>query len=387
MKSCVQFGERAARGEVTAPTFLCTVRSEIKEKMIQHTKPFFDFAEIERITTIIRSRNVNEGKESALLTATISNITGMKGGISVSTGTLGLHIALKALGIETEHDEVIIPDFACRSLFDCIKMAGGTPVFCDINLDDYSLDINSVRKALSSNSKAIILPHMYGCPADIDEFLKLGIPVIEDCAHSLGASYREHFVGSFGSFSVFSFEGSKLISAGEGGIVLAKEEHLLNSLMILRHGLNGHFAYHYRLSDLIAAVALTQIEKLNSMIERRRYIAQLYREKLECLERMGFIKLPRNFSDKKSVYYRFVVLCNFESANLIKFSNDRGILIRNPLPSGRLSNTFRDLKLHDNMNAERLAQNGISLPIYPDLTDEEIIKVVGIITSFCEERA
>lgn len=351
------------------------------EQIIHHTKPTFDFREIDRLKSIISSRNVNEGKESSMLIATIADLIGAKGGVAVSTGTLGLHLALKAIGIETEQNEVIVPDFACRSLFDCVRMAGGTPIFCDINLDDYNLDVNSVKEVLSSNSKAIILPHMYGCPADIDDFLDLGVPLIEDCAHSLGATYKGHHVGCFGSFSVFSFEGSKLISAGEGGVVLANEDCMLDTLRTLRYGLNGHFAYHYRLSDLVSAVALTQLEKLPFMIERRRYIAQFYKENLEQLEREGFFKLPQISPDKENVYYRFVVLCDSESARLIAFANERGVLIRNPLQSGCLSDSFRKFG-RDNKNAKILAQNGISLPIYPDLTDDEMWRVVKVIAEF-----
>ncbi|KPK02225.1 MAG: hypothetical protein AMK71_03000 [Nitrospira bacterium SG8_35_4] len=294
---------------------------------------------------------------------------------------MGLHIALKTLGVEKECDEVIIPDFACRSLYDCVRMAGGTPVFCDINLDDYSLDLDSVRSVLNSNTKSIILPHMYGCPADIDAFLNLGVPVIEDCAHSMGAMYNGKTVGSLGTLSVFSFEGSKIVAAGEGGVVLSSADHVVERLINMRRGRSGKFIYHYRLSDIIAAIALIQIEKLPVMIKKRKEIAQFYMENLSDLEREGHLKLPSVFSDRDGTYYRFVVLCQEETSDLIRNANERGIFVRNPMPSGCLSDSFDGIRAK-NLNAKRLAGNGLSLPIYPDLTKEEMQAVVNEITTY-----
>lgn len=353
--------------------------------IIQHTKPFFGTEEIERITAVINSRNVNEGEEAARLVSTIAGIVGAKGGVPVSTGTLGLHLALKALGVGTEKDEVIIPDFACRSILDSVRMAGGTPVFCDINLDDYSLDKVSAESAVNENTKAIILPHMYGCPADFDAFLSLGVPIIEDCAHSLGTIYRGRAVGGLGTLAVFSIEGSKLIAGGEGGVVLSKEENVVESLRELRLGRYKDYAFHYRLSDLNAALALVQIGKLSFMIKRRRTIASFYREKLSKLEERGCIILPNLFADRESVFYRFVIVCAKETSSLITILNEKGILARNPLSSGCLSDVFAGIKL-PNPSARKLATNGLSLPIYPDLTDDEMWRIVDTL-KLCLEGA
>lgn len=348
---------------------------------ILHTRPFFDETEIKAVVNIIESRMVNEGDVSRQLISRIAQLVNSIGGVSVSTGTLGLHLALKTMGVESSSDEVIVPDFACRSLYDCVRMAGGSPVLCDINLDDYSLSIDSVLLRKTKNTRAIILPHMYGCPADIDAFDGLKDLIIEDCAHSAGAEYKGGAAGSFCSISAFSFEGSKLIAAGEGGAVFANRDTMLERLNTLRYGLNGHFAYQYRLSDLIAAVALAQLDKLPFMIRRRIYIANLYYSHLQIFEQQGVIKLPKRLSDRKSVYYRFVVLCNHNSDGLIDFANQHGVLIRKPLISGCLSDTYKDYE-DDTPNARLLASNGASLPIYPGLKDAEVAKVVDVINTF-----
>ncbi len=341
--------------------------------------------EADALLAVIESRLVNEGDLAKTLVNSIAQIVHSLDGVPTSTGTLGIHLALKALGIAARDHEVIIPDFACRSLYDSVRMVGATPVLCDINLEDYSLSIDSVRSQLCQDTRAIILPHMYGCPANMDSFLELGVPIIEDCAHSLGATYNGSPVGSFSSLSVFSFEGSKLIAAGEGGVVLAKSRTLLDKLRSLRYGLGGDFAYQYRLSDLTAAVALAQLDKLASMIEKRRQIANMYYDELKDLEQKEILSLPNRFKNRESVYYRFVVSCNNSSESLINFANQRGVLIRNPLTSGCLSQNYRGYG-SDNYNAMILADKGASLPIYPDLTDSDVGIVVNTIHEFFQSK-
>ncbi len=349
--------------------------------MISHTKPFFNEREKDALLATIETRLVNEGDQAKRLVDAVAKHINSIGGVPTSTGTLGLHLALKSLGIAKKDDEVIIPDFACRSLYDSVKMAGGTPIFCDINLEDYSLSIDSVKLQLRQTTRAIILPHMYGCPANIDAFLELGVPIIEDCAHSLGANIRGIPVGSKGDLSVFSFEGSKLIAAGEGGVVLANNNNIYNNLKMLRYGLNGNFSYQYRLSDLIAAIALVQLDKLEAMIEKRRYIANIYRNQLKTLEDKGILSLPEYFMERENVYYRFVIICNTNSADLISFANKRGVMIRNPLTSGCLSESYGYDK-PNNKNASQLVTRGASLPIYPDLSDADIKAVIDLIYDF-----
>ena len=357
------------------------------QKTIAHTKPYYGDEELQAVSDVVTSRMVNQGERTRQLVETVSSLTGCAGGVPVSSGTLGLHLALTCLGIQGPDDEVIVPDFACRSLHDSIKTAGGTPVFCDINLTDYSLDIESVRSRLTPRTRAIILPHMYGRPADIDAFLKLGIPIIEDCAHCLGVMINGRPVGSIGSLSVFSFEGSKLIAAGEGGLVLARERGMLEKLSALRYGLDGRAAYHYRLSDLVSAVVLAQVDKLPDMLARRRRIAGIYRTALTPLTEKGVLRLPGEEPERQCVWYRFVAVCNRPSAKLIAYANRQGILIRNPLTSGCLSATFGDGKMmRPNANAALLAANGVSLPIYPDLSDADAHAVARVVHDYFDQE-
>ncbi|MEW6235202.1 MAG: DegT/DnrJ/EryC1/StrS family aminotransferase [Candidatus Omnitrophota bacterium] len=351
------------------------------DAIVAHTKPSLDDREIAAVMGVLKSRLVNEGSLASQLVRSLVDIVGGYDGVPVSAGTLGLHLALKSLGVDDEKDEVIVPDFACRCLYDCVKTAGGTPIFCDINLDDISLNIDDVRLRAHENTKAIVLPHMFGCPADLQDFLSLNIPLIEDCAHSAGAAYRGQKIGSFGDYSCFSFEGSKLLAAGEGGVVLSNNPQRFERLNNLRYGLNDSPQYHYRLSDVVASIALAQLEKLPAMIAKRNSIAMTYMEELRGLEIDGKITLPHSFGDRDRTFYRFVVLCGEESSPLIEFSARKGVLIRKPLPSGCLSDHFGH-NIKENKNSRLLSGNGASLPIYPDLNDEEIRRVIEAIYSY-----
>jgi perosamine synthetase len=349
---------------------------------VAHTRPCFDEQEAQAVLAVLTAGVVCEAGLARKLVAAVAQRTGSLGGVPTSTCALGLHLALKTLGVESQADEVIIPDYVCPSVCDSVLLAGGAPVLCDINLDDYNLAVNAVRSQLRPNTRAIVLPHMYGCPADLDSFLALGVPVIEDCAHALGATYNGRPVGAYGRLAAYSFEGSKLVAAGEGGVVLANEAGLLETLTDWRYGNAGRVAHPYCLSDLLAAVALVQLDKLPAMIERRRTIANFYREELADLAAAGVLRLPRVWGDRESVWYRFVMVCAVEAGPLIRFANQQGVLIRPPLPSGVLSEMYSTRHLCDNRNSRTLVRQGVSLPVYPDLQDSDMARVVEVVRAF-----
>jgi perosamine synthetase len=207
----------------------------------------------------------------------------------------------------------------------------------------------------------------------------LGLPIIEDCAHAIGALYKGIPVGSLGDFSMFSFEGSKVIAGGEGGAAFANGLANYDILKNVRYGTESGFAYHSRLSDLTASVVLVQLCKLPFIIERRRQIASFYREQLKYLEDKGLMRLPKVFNERNSVYYRFIALCGDESKKLVSFANERGVMIKP---------TFQGMSVRqkDNINAMSLAMRGVSLPIYPDLAGDEMAEVVETMLMFYERN-
>ena len=169
--------------------------------------------EEEAVLAALRSGWINDGPEGERLVQDLVGLTGAAGGTVASTGTHALVLALRACGIEEKGDEVILPDYSCRILYDAVRMAGGTPVVADIEEEGWSVDRGSAARRISDRTRAVVVPHAFGLPADIGIFRTLGIPVVEDCAHAAGVRFGDHPVGGGGDFSIFSFEGTKLLPA------------------------------------------------------------------------------------------------------------------------------------------------------------------------------
>ncbi len=353
-------------------------------KTIQHTKPTLGDMEAIIARKVILSGFVNDSIQGEKLCSKLSIMCKMAGGITTSTGTHALVLALKAIGIENKKDEVIIPDFSCRAVYDAVKMSGGTPVFCDIG-HDYTLSSDSVSKAIGKNTKAIILIHMFGQAADYFAFDNFGISVIEDCAQSPGAKISGKHVGSLGRFSIFSLEGSKFIGGGEGGVVLTKTNNDLETLKEKK--MHGELAYQCRLSDIIASIGIVQLKRLGSFIQRRQKIANYYSGKLKRLEDAGKLVLPPRINVRENIFYRFVILVDNERRDeLIKFAREKGIILMHPIKSGCLSLYLPGIKKYKLGFAEEVDKKIISIPIYPSLTLDERKKVVDVIVTFFQNR-
>src|SRR3989338_11463137 len=184
--------------------------------MIEHSKPTIGKEEQKSIVDVIKTNYLAEGKTVKEFEKELSNYIGTSGGIATSTGTLALHLALMSLDVK-ENDEIIAPSYVCRSVLNAILYCGAKPVLCDVDKEDYNISFEDAKRKLTKRTKAIIVSHMFGCPAEIDKFRRLGIYIIEDCAHSIGAKYKGRKVGSWGDLAIFSFEGTKYIVTGEGG--------------------------------------------------------------------------------------------------------------------------------------------------------------------------
>ena len=185
-------------------------------QMIPHSRPTLDQKEELAVAAILSSGQVVQGEETQRFETALASEIGVVGAAAVSSGTAALHLALLALEIG-EGDEVVIPSFVCPALLNAIRYVRATPVLADINREAFNIDVRDLERRLTGKTRAIIVPHMFGLPADIDDITALGIPVIEDCAQSLGSRYRGAPTGSFGVLSVFSFYATKVICTGEGG--------------------------------------------------------------------------------------------------------------------------------------------------------------------------
>lgn len=287
----------------------------------------------------------------------------MKGGVAVNSGTSALHICLLALGIK-KGDEVILPTYICTAPLNAIYYSNATPVVVDINWKDLNISISEVKKKLTSKTKAIIVPHIFGTPAGIDEFLALGIPVIEDCAHSIGAKYKGKRVGSLGLLSIFSFYATKMLTTGEGGMVLSNNEKLLSKIRDMRdydEKDNFRLRFNYKMTDIEAVLGLSQLKKLPEFIKKRKEIAEKYNKIFSG-------NFNTFFNLKESVFYRYIIEIKGNAETYINRLKNKGVECRKPV----YKPLHQYLGLKGFPVAEKIHQSTISIPIYPSLTDKEM---------------
>ena len=347
-------------------------------RRIPHSRPALGASEVERLREVISSGVIAQGPrveqfEGAVASFLQPEAEAVAAGVAVSSGTAALYVSLRALGIDAG-DEVLLPAFVCASVLQAVRATGATPRFVDCDPATFSIDPADARGKIGDRTRAIIVAHLFGLPADLDSLVELGPPVIEDCAQTLGAQYKGRPAGTFGEISTCSFYATKLLAAGEGGMVLSSNADILDRARVLRNcddPASGEWAFNFKMSDLHAAVGLVQLEQLPERLARRKALAQRYRVAFENLS----VGLPASPDDREHQYFRFVVsLKDGALKPLLERSEDLGLACRRPV--GYLPDPV--LAELDNLPGCRQAwQTACSIPLYPDLADDEAELVVS----------
>ncbi len=316
-----------------------------------------------------------------------------KHAIAVSNGTVSLHVALAALGIGPG-DEVIVPAFTIISCLNAILYTGAIPVIVDVEPDIYTLDPKQLEKAYSLRTKAIMPVHIYGHPADMDPIIKFAekhnLYIIEDAAETHGALYKEKICGSFGEISSFSFYANKLITTGEGGMVVTDDDKLaeaVRGLQNLCHLPDQRFhhetlGFNYRLTNVQAAIGCAQLLHAEEFLNRKRKMGKLYDEGFADIPGIEITKIR---SWAKSSYWMYPVRITEESGMSCKEFQaklkEKGVDSRTffwPLSKQPMLKDF-DVKVLPCPVSEKLACEGCYLPSGLALTELEINKVIKII--------
>lgn len=336
---------------------------------IPHSKPTLGKKEKEALAKVIDSGYIARGPSTLNFEKKLTQFIGTKYAFATNSGTASLHLSLLALKVE-KRDEVIIPSYVCSALYSSILFTGATPVVVDVNYSDGNINAESITKGISKKTKAIIVPHIFGKPADIDSISDLGYPIIEDCAHSIGAEYKATKVGNFGELSIFSFYPTKMLATGAGGAVLTNNKEFIDFVKDVGdyvHKKSPMLRFNYAMNDVNASIGLVQLAKLPTFIERRNKIAKMYDEFFSCFD----VEIPQRSNNIQSVYYRY----------LIKFPKYiKSVKIKNCMKTYGISCSTNDYALHriysldkkKFLNTEMLLDHGLSIPIYPSLSDKEI---------------
>lgn len=348
--------------------------------MIPHSRPSIEPVDIRAATDVLSSRQLSQGGMVDQFERGMAAFFGLPGGVAVTSGTTALEVALRVLGVGTT-DEVLLPSYVCAAPLLAIQRVGAMPRLVDIDLETFNIDPSAARHACTSKTKAIIVPHLFGLSADLTELESLGIPIIEDCAQTLGALEQGRPVGSIGMMTICSFYATKLLCAGEGGMVLSRDEGLLERARRLREydeapSLNP-LATNLKMTDIQAAIGLAQLNRFGSFLERRRCLADEYRTALSSAHPI----LPVIPLGRTHTYYRFVVrlpdLIGQPDGirEVIGRFEKQGVQCRKPV----FRSLHRYLELDGFPAAEEAERTALSIPLFPALTDEEMAQILLVL--------
>lgn len=338
--------------------------------MIPHSRPSLGEAEAQAAADVVRTGLIAQGEKVAGFERALATMTGQDHGVAVSSGTAALYLALKGLGIGAG-DDVIFPSYVCTALWHAVSQAGATPVLVDIDPATYHPSPGAVTRAVTRKTKAVIVPHLFGLPADLSELERTGIPMIEDCAQTLGASMGGRPVGSVGALTVCSFYATKLITTGEGGMVLGRSETCMDRIRTLRQydepaALEPGF--NYKMTDMQAALGLCQVAALPESIKRRQAIAARYASVLRGLKADPPAGIPRH----DHVFYRYVVRLPQSVESAIAAFADLGVTCRRPV----FKPIHRYLGLTGFSGTDLAWERALSIPVYPSLLDSDVERIV-----------
>lgn len=367
-------------------------------KYIPYGKQYIDEDDINAVIDVLKSDYITTGPKIDEFEKIFADYVGAKYAVAISNGTAALHAACNAAGIQ-EGDEVITSPITFAASANSILYCGGTPVFADIDSDTYNIDPDEIEKKITSKTKAIIAVHFTGQPCDIEKIRNIAIKnnliLIEDAAHALGAEYKGKKIGSISDMTTFSFHPVKHITTGEGGMITTNDEKLYLKLLKFRsHGIERNYdffenksqgswyyeqvelGYNYRMTDIQAALGISQMKKLDKFINKRIEIANNYNEKLKDINN---IITPFQSKHVKSSWHLYVIKLNFKNSekfrkNIFEKLKDNGIGVNvHYIPVYRFP-YYEKLGYKKGLcpKAEDFYNNAITIPLYPGITEEEL---------------
>ena len=314
-------------------------------------------------------------------------------GIAVCNGSAAIEIAIEALGIK-KGDEVIMPAFTIISCALAIVRAGAIPVLVDADLQTWNMDVNLIESKITPKTKAIMVVHIYGLPVDMDPVIvlakKYNLKLIEDAAEAHGQTYREKPCGSFGDISIFSFYPNKLITTGEGGMLLTNDKALAEKCKSLRNlsfipekrFVHEELGWNMRMTNLQAALGLAQLERWEEFIKRKRDMGSLYTQLLKDVRNISLPLEKTNYAD--NIYWVFGILLKnnpqLTAEVMMKKLGEKGIGTRPFFYPMHLQPVFKKLGLFLNEsypNSKEMSRNGFYIPSGLALTNDQIYTVAN----------
>ena len=333
------------------------------------------------------------GKKVKKFEEDFAKVQDVKYCVALSSGTDALHTALHTLGIK-EGDEVIVPVNTFIATSESVSLCGAKPVFVDHDENTFNIDVTKIEKAITSKTKAILPVHLYGQPADMKPILEIAkkykLFVIEDCSQAHLSEYDGKKTGGIGHIGTFSFYPGKNLGAyGEAGAVVTNDAELFNKMLRFRqHGsvekyIHESEGHNYRMEEIQAGVLNTKMKYIREWTEKRRKIAALYNKKLASVN-TDMLQTPNCLENVKHVYHLYIVKAKKRSS-LMKYLSEKEIqtALHYPVPLHLQSAySYLGYKKGDFPSAEKCCEEILSLPMFPEMTEEQVDYVSESIKSF-----
>ena len=361
---------------------------------ISQVKPFINSKELEFIKTPLKNNFITEGPQSKKFLDKLLKITDSKYGVLAPNGTLAIALAIMSLGLK-KGDEIIIPNFTFYGSYSAAILAGVKPILCDVDKDNFQIDLESAKKVITPNTKAIMPVHIYGGSVDMIKLINFSkkhkLKVVEDAAQALGVKFKGKSAGSYGSVSAFSFYADKSLTTGEGGLITTNNKNIYKNLLLLRNQgriksgifVHNNLGYNFRYNDILAAIGLAQLQKFDFIKKRKLEIYNLFQKHLTDLSQVKFFKPIKN---SNFIPFRVPIIVK-NLSKLIIFLEKNRIQTRGfffPLHEQKGVNIIKKNRRKNSFYSNSIygSKNGLALPCYPSLKNSEIIFICNKIKKF-----
>ena len=363
--------------------------------MIPVARPFIGVEEEQAVVEALRSGWVTQGPRVAKFESAFSDYIGCGHSVAVSSCTTALHLALIALGVGSG-DEVICPSLSFIATANCIRHVGATPVFCDIDLATYNLDPAEIVGLITPRTKAILVVHQIGLPAEMNTILAIakeyGLAVVEDAACAIGSEYEGNLIGRpLGTLACFSFHPRKILTTGEGGMITTNDpllaeklrklrQHAMSLSDVVRHNAKqvatetyDEVGYNFRMTDMQAAMGLVQLNRLPDFLQRRRYLAARYNEALNSLSWLEVPFVPSNCRHNYQSYMVRLVDASAEKRDAVMQQMlEKNISTRRAIMAIHREVPYRSERWEKSLSkTNKVTDSALILPLFHDMTEAD----------------
>jgi len=368
--------------------------------MISYSRQFIDKSDIEAVASALKSKWLTQGPKVLEFEKGLAKYCGAKYAVAVCNGTVALHLAYLTVGLK-DGDEVITTPNTFVATTNMLLAVGARPIFCDIRLDSYNLDEKKIKKLINPKTKAIIPVDFAGQPCNLREIKKIAkkkrLIVIEDACHALGGKYQGKRIGSLVDMTIFSFHPVKTITTGEGGAILTNNKKYYKKLILMRnHGVYknkqgknvmNEFGYNYRLTDIQAALGISQTKKIDRFVKKRRQIAVWYKKELTGINEIILpVELPENYSS----WHLYVIRVKKagDRDKLAKYLTKKEIGVNFHYPTV-YSHPYYQKIGYKNLrlaNMDEYQKTCLTLPCHPQLSRTQIKYIANLIKKFFKQK-